>query len=165
MKGERKMNKKYFIGALFILWGTSYFVQFPIKEVFLGLLFCYIGLNIVFSKKIKRRKSKGKDNLFNISDIKCQEENDYNILFGSSDVVVDNDSKNCEINVVFGSASINILTERPVEIKVSSVFSSVVLPNGEKMSFGENIYNFSGEGEVLKIKISTVFASTEIGKI
>lgn len=159
------MNKKYFFGALFILWGTSYFVKFPLRDVFLGLLLCYIGLNFIFSKRFKKRKTKCKDNLFNISSIKCQEEEDYNILFGSSDLVVDNDSQNCEINVVFGSASINIITERPVEIKISSVFSSVVLPNGDKISFGENVYNFAGEGEVLKIKLSTVFGSTEISKI
>ena len=46
--------------------------------------------------------------MFNINDIKCEKETDYNILFGSSDIVIDNDSKNCEINVVFGSASISI---------------------------------------------------------
>ncbi|MBN2838442.1 MAG: hypothetical protein JXM74_06760, partial [Fusobacteriaceae bacterium] len=160
------INRKIFWGSIFIIVGISYFVPFPVKRIILGLILCYIGINIIFKNQINSfQKKKNKNNLFNINDIKCEKETDYNILFGSSDIVIDNDSKNCEINVVFGSASISILTERPVELKVSCVFSSVALPHGKRLSFGENIYNFSGEGEVLKVKLATVFSSSEIGKI
>lgn len=161
------INRRTAIGTVVILWGISILFPFPIGRIIFGLVFCYLGYTIIIGKKsnLFSKKVNCKDNMFNASDIKCEHSGDYNVIFGSSDIVIDNDSQNCTINIVFSSADINILTERPIEIKAESVFASVNLPNGNHISFGDNVYKADGIGEPLKIKISTVFGSTDIRKI
>lgn len=161
------MNKRTLIGVLIILWGVSFLIPFPIGKIAIGLIFCYVGYTMIFGKKniFFQKNINSKDNIFSTSEVKCEDSGDYNIIFGSADYVIDNNSKNCTINVVFGSADINILTERPVEIKAEAVFSSINLPNGNHISFGDNFYTTPGIGEPLKIKVSSVFSSVDIRKI
>lgn len=161
------MNKRIIVGFLIILWGISFLIPFPIGKIALGLTFCYIGYTIIFGKNkiIFSRQVNSKDNIFATSETKCEDKGDYNVIFGSCDYVIDNDSQNCTINVVFGSADINILTERPIEIKAESVFSTITFPNGNRLSFGNNIYKTGGIGEPLYIKVSSVFSSVDIRKI
>ncbi len=166
------MNRRTFVGILIILWGISFLIPFPIGKIALGLVFCYIGYMIIFGKKdnffknvVCKKNINAKDNVFTTSETKCEDKGDYNVIFGSCDYVIDNDSQDCEINVVFGSADINILTERPIEIKAEAVFSTINLPNGNRISFGDSIYKAGGIGEPLTVKVSSVFASVDIRKI
>lgn len=161
------MNRRTLVGVLVILWGISFLIPFPIGKIAIGIVFCYVGLTIITGKnhKIFQKNINSKDNIFTESYIKCDSTGEYNIVFASSDIVIDNDSKDCTINVVFGSADINILTERPIFIKAEAVFSTCTLPNGNRVSFGDTYYKADGIGEALNIKISTVFANTEIKKI
>jgi len=161
------MNKRTLVGILIILWGISFLVPFPIGKIALGLIFCYIGYTIIFGKNkfVFPKQVNSKDNIFATSETKCQDKGDYNVIFGSCDYVIDNDSQDCTISVVFGSADINILTERPIEIKAEAVFSTVNFPNGNRISFGDNIYKTGGIGEPLHIKVSSVFSSVDIRKI
>lgn len=162
-------KRNLIIGALFILWGLDLLlpIDLPIGKIALGTFFCYIGFIFIFGKKntFFHKSANSKDTIFNASDIKVEDKGEYNVIFGSSDIVIDNDTKDATINVVFGSSDINILTERPLEIKAEAVFSSVNLPNGNHLSFGDNYYKADGIGEPLKLKISTVFGSTDIKKI
>ena len=110
------MNRRTFVGILIILWGISFLIPFPIGKIALGLIFCYIGYMIIFGKKdnffknvICKKNINAKDNIFTTSETKCQDKGDYNVIFGSCDYVIDSDSQDCEINVVFGSADINHL--------------------------------------------------------
>jgi len=161
------MNRRTLVGILVILWGVSFLVPFPIGKIAIGLIFCYIGYTIITGKKyfMFQKNINAKDNVFNTAETKCEDKGDYNVVFGSCDYVIDNDSQNCAINVVFGSADINILTERPIEIKAEAVFSTITLPNGNRISFGDNIYKTGGVGEPLYIKVSSVFSSVDIRKI
>lgn len=161
------MNKKTFIGILVILWGISMLVPFPFGKIALGLLFCYLGYVIIFGKKpvMMYKNTNAQDSIFCSSETKCEDKGDYSVVFGSCDYVIDNDSKDCTISVVFGSADINILTERPIEIQAEAVFSTITFPNRNRISFGDSSYKTGGIGEPLLIKVSSVFSSVDIKKI
>ncbi|MCD6329618.1 MAG: hypothetical protein J7M10_04580 [Candidatus Cloacimonetes bacterium] len=140
----------FFWGAVIILFGLSiilnavFNIKIPVFSIIIALIFIYIGLKILFgSFGIKASKNTV---VFSSSDLKSANKNEeYNIIFGRgsidlSEVELDDEHLNYEVNVIFGKGDVLIDPNKPVIVKVSSVFSSAHLPDGNVAAIGNNSY-------------------------
>jgi predicted membrane protein len=140
----------FFWGAVIILFGLSiilnsvFHIKIPVFSIIIALIFIYLGLKILFgSFGIKTSKNTV---VFSSSELKSTNKSEeYNIIFGRgsidlTDINLDEEKIYYEINVVFGKGEVLIDPNIPIVIKVSSVFASAHLPDGNVAAIGNNSY-------------------------
>ena len=168
----------FFWGAVVILIGLSiilnavFNIKIPLFSIIIALIFIYIGLKILFgSFGIKTSRNTV---VFSSSDLKSANKNEeYNIIFGRgsinlSEVELDEEHLNYEVNVIFGKGDVIIDPDKPVVIKVSSVFSGAHLPDGNVAAIGNSSYISPGyvKGErYISIRADVVFGELNIIEI
>ncbi|MBN2016918.1 MAG: hypothetical protein JW794_02100 [Candidatus Cloacimonetes bacterium] len=165
----------FFWGAVIILFGLSiilnaiFNIKIPVFSIIIALIFIYLGLKILFgSFGIKSSKNTV---VFSSSDMKSSNKNEeYNILFGRgsidlTDVDLDDKKLSYEINVIFGKGDVFIDPIIPIIVKVSSVFASAHLPEGNVAAIGNNSYvspaYVKGE-ECISVNADVVFGELNI---
>ncbi len=85
-----------------------------------------------------------------------------------SEVELDEEHLNYEVNVIFGKGDVIIDPDKPVVIKVSSVFSGAHLPDGNVAAIGNSSYISPGyvKGErYISIRADVVFGELNIIEI
>jgi len=65
-----------------------------------------------------------------------------------------------DISIIFAQGTLLINPQDPIQIKASSVFGNITLPDGQGVSFGERIFEtetFAGSENQIIIKFDVVF--------
>lgn len=167
-----------FWGVLLILIGFIIImnivlgIRIPVLRLLVALILIYLGIMILLGAP-SRRKEK-------ITIVKTKEKIDtvrvserYDIIFGEQEidltkVKLDDEWRGVNIDVVFGKSVVKINRELPTKIIVSAAFSSVTLPDGNKITFGTNTYktgSFNESMPYLLLRIGVVFGSMDIIEI
>jgi len=165
----------FFWGSVVILIGLSiilnavFNIKIPVFSIIIALVFIYLGLRILFgSFGIKTSRNTV---VFSSNDIKSSNKNEeYNIIFGKgsidlSNIELDDEHLDFEVNVVFGRADVMIDPAKPFIIKVSSVFSGAHLPDGNVAAIGNNSYVSPGyvKGQkYISVNADVVFGALNI---
>ncbi len=165
----------FFWGAVIILFGLSiilnavFHIRIPVFSIIIALIFIYLGMKILFgSFGIKTSKNTV---VFSTSNMKCANKNEeYNIIFGKgsidlSEIELDDEFLDFEVNVVFGRGDVMINPAKPFIVKVSSVFSSAHLPDGNVAAIGNNTYISPGyvKGQkYISVRADVVFGELNI---
>jgi hypothetical protein len=168
--------KPIFWGAFFVVSGLfligKYYFHWNVStiRVLLGLFLVTLGLSMMFGGGVHHRWRNSNVIMsqarFNIT----SGNRDYNIVFGqgildftqASEEVFDDDM---EVNTVFGSSEIKLPRNIAVEIEVNAAFSSIELPDGSVVTFGDQTYLSDPEGKGkpdFTLEINTVFGNTVI---
>ena len=165
----------FFWGAVIILFGLSiilnavFNIKIPVFSIIIALIFIYLGLKILagsFGIKTSRNTV-----VFSSSEIKSSNKNEeYNIIFGKgsidlSEIELDDEFLDFEVNVVFGKGDVMIDPAKPFIVKVSSVFSSAHLPDGNVAAIGNNSYISPGyvKGQkYISVRADVVFGELNI---
>jgi predicted membrane protein len=138
----------------------------PALRIIFGLFVIFLGISIL----IGGFGTKEDNNIFfGAGKLKVQSgKTDYNVVFSNGVVdlsTVPDGTDKIEINTVFGESEIILPKDRKVTIKATAAFASTVLPNGSRLSFGDQLYNTGpedGDARELYIELNTVFASTKV---
>ncbi|MCK4778474.1 MAG: hypothetical protein KAS39_08830, partial [Actinomycetia bacterium] len=99
-------------------------------------------------------------------------ENEYNTIFGKSNIEISGSKKDLagkkvEVNCIFGNSTLYINSDIPMKLKISAAFAGAKLPNDSILSFGDSVYKTSSyskdkKEEALLIKASVVFGGLQI---
>lgn len=159
-----------FWGYLFFGMGVLLFIDlfYPIKISF-WILFCAVvlislGIQLLMMPKNAKSWHLGSDFQHikkNLSPDKTEE----NIMFGKSILDYTNIKKTdhiqrVDISIIFAQGTLLINPQDPIQIKASSVFGNITLPDGQGVSFGERIFEtetFAGSENQIIIKFDVVF--------
>lgn len=135
-----KMNLfswNFFWGVLLILWGLSLILRsfnivWPLAKIFIAIMIIIFGIRLllgnrscIFSSKTHKHQS--------YSGIKVDSGGDYNIVFASGTIDLTNlrpDSRDLEINVIFGSAEVILPSNINFDIDATAVFGKNLVPKG-----------------------------------
>ncbi len=165
----------FFWGAVIILFGLSiilkaiFNIKIPVFSIIIALIFIWLGLKILFGAfGVKTSKNTV---VFSEGSLKVSEKNeDYNIVMGRgtidlTEMGITEDSPNVEINIVFGKAEVKIDSNKPMIMKVSSVFAGAHLPGGNVAAIGNNTYatpSYEKSKPHLVVKADVVFGELNI---
>lgn len=162
--------KLSFWGYLFFGMGVLLFIDlfYPIRISF-WILFCAIvlislGIQLLMMPKNAKSWHLGSDFQHfkkNLSSDKTEE----NIIFGKSTLDYSTIQKSYQkqqmnISIIFAQGTLLINPQDPIQIKASSVFGNITLPDGQSVSFGERIYeteSFTRSENQIIIKFDVVF--------
>lgn len=154
------------IGALFLIQNVLG-ISIPIASIFWPVIIILIGLNIIFSSR--RHPRDRRSFTFEEGETRVEGSGEYNAVFGRGvfDLTKLKVEKNTQINTsaVFGNAIVKISSQTPIKISASGAFGEVRLPNGNSVSFGENIYttkSFDSSKPYASIKANAVFGRLEV---
>ena len=95
--------------------------------------------------------------------VEVKENGEYLVLFGSAsyDLSKLEPGAIVKINSLFGSCSVKLPSSK-TELKASSAFGSIRLPN-ESYSFDTKVLEYgSGEGSIISVEVATVFGSATV---
>ena len=164
-----------FWGVMLILFGASMILRaifnldIPIFRIVFALVIIYFGVKLL----VGRQAFKGENNfsMFRSSDVTMSESGgEYNVIFGQSSIDLTNidiseSSQKVEVNVVFGSGNLLIDPDKPMKLKISTVFADCKLPHRNINFFGDSNYKTPSfvEGEnYLLLNIDVVFGNVVI---
>ena len=144
-------------------------VKIPYGTMFWAFLLIALGIQLLIMPKNFRAWHFGNDYprvKTNLSENKRED----NILFGKSTLDYSNLSKKdkkrvLDISVVFGQGTILINPQDPIQIKASSVFGNITLPDGRSVSFGDKVYeteSYQASSAQLHMKVDVVFGEAVI---
>jgi len=163
-----------FWGVLLIAAGTLLIVRkyvpfnLPVGRIIVALIFVYLGVRIIVGGTALRDENTVLFGSRTTLAGDASRGRDYNIIFGSGDFdfrALPADDVIREVNVVFGSATLRVSPDAPVEIRMSSAFGSVRTPDGQTISFGDRTWTSAAYREgspALRIKAASVFGSLAI---
>lgn len=182
----RFLSSGIFWGFIVILFGIGillksvFNINIPFFKILIGIIIILFGISIIFDAIIPRKKfSAFKNNNFQsgtaiFGDYNINSglvEKEYNIVFSKAvmDVAsLDFSNYNGEfikINSVFSSAEIYLSRNFEYEIRASSAFGAVRMPDGENVAFKNIARLENAENSELKrinLHISCVFGETKI---
>lgn len=163
-----------FWGFIIILFGIGillksiFHINIPFFKILVGIIVIFLGISIIFNA-INSRKYTAVLGNHNFRSASFEKE--YNIIFSKGNIDFNNlDFSNyngevIKINSVFSSSEIYINKNFEYEIRASSMFGVIRMPNGENVSFG-NIARLenTGKSELKKInlEVSSVFSEVKI---
>ena len=170
----RFLSSGIFWGFIIILFGivilikTVFHINIPFFRILIGILIILFGISFIVGA-VSQRKSEAMFRDYNFNSGTIQKE--YNIVFSKASMDVANfDFSNyngefIKINSVFSSAEIYLSRDFQYEIRAESAFGSVILPNGENVSFKniarvENAEN--GELKRINLHVVSVFGEAKI---
>lgn len=169
------MFSEVFWGVLLILIGALvvikaiFHVSIPIFSIIVAFILIYGGIRILMG-------GYGLSNpqnmvLFNDATIQVTNPMDtYNVLFGKgvidlTKVTFTKDTPKVNINTIFGGGVIRLDPNTPVKVVVNSAFAEATIPDGNKVQFGNIIYqskNYQAGQNSLLIEANVVFGGLEI---
>jgi hypothetical protein len=164
-----------FWGVLLIILGASvvikavFHISIPIFPIIIAFILIYGGIRILMG-------GFGVSNpqnmvLFNDATIQIINPKDtYNVLFGRgvidlTKVTLTKETPKVQINTIFGGGVIRLNPATPVKIVVNSAFAEAVMPDGNKVQFGNTSYqskSFKEGQDYLLIEANVVFGGLEI---
>ncbi|MCK8817576.1 cell wall-active antibiotics response protein [Natroniella sulfidigena] len=176
MKAGFIFSSSLFWGVLLILFGISsilksFNIHLPFFRVIVSLFFIYLGITILLGGPVFRTDKNTV--LFGERRIAVTNEADkeYNIIFSSGEIDLSNleldNNMELEINNIFSSSRIKVDPSIPLKIVASSAFSSVRMPDGNNIVFGESIYqseDFTEDDKYIEIEANVVFGSLEVAE-
>jgi hypothetical protein len=175
-----KMAPAVFWGILLVVIGLSiiFRILFDVNlfRVLLAVILILIGIKIlVGGKGIFNIRTDRNDVIFNERTFAETPENkaEYNVVFARSVFDYRNTSIRADrpvkvkINTLFGSTVIKVDENTPVKIKVDAVFAGAKLPDGNTIVFGSGFWQGDSpepEGNYIIIDADVVFGSLEVKK-
>ncbi|MDD3564030.1 MAG: hypothetical protein PHR32_10210 [Candidatus Cloacimonetes bacterium] len=156
-----------FWGILLVLWGASlilrtFNINMPMHKIFLAVIIIMFGVKLLIgtsNKVVKGDRSQGR------SYIRSNKSGDYNMIFSSGkfDLTdLEEDARDIEINVVFGSAEVVLPNHLTFDIEPTTVFGATVLPERSQYGFGDSHFKAGdGQGRAIHIESNTVFGRIE----
>lgn len=163
-----------FWGVVLIVAGVLLIVRkyvpfnLPVGRIIVALVLVYLGIRIIVGGPTVRD---GNTVVFGSGTTLVADaagSRDYSIIFGSGDydfTTMSPDDVTREVNVIFGSGTLRIDPEAPVQIRMSSAFGSVRDPDGSSLSFGDRTWASPAYREgspAVRIKAAAVFGSLAI---
>lgn len=150
------------VGILVVL-KTVFNLSIPVFRVAVGLGLVFIGLSILLGGPYIHSR-KGLILFDERTTVVTEDQDECNIIFSSGVVDLTRAPlykiRRYKVNTVFGSGTILIDDEIPVEVRANSAFGSVSLPDGNTLTFGDCIYRtgaFKDSSEALILEVSAVF--------
>lgn len=172
------MFSEAFWGIFLILLGIAvvlkafWGINIPLVRTAFAILLICTGISMLAGGNRWFYKHDNHTVMFGDSAFKAWKHHDreYEIIFGSG--VIDlrqmkpgADQKKIEISTVFGSGTVLLDPNLPVEFKVDSVFAGASFPDGSNINFGEHTYrtpNFKPGEPYLEVEAEVVFGSLSI---
>lgn len=172
-----KMGAGLFWGIILIVIGLSviFKVIFDVSifRIVLAIAFILIGVKLLIGKPIFHREGKNDHVVFGERSFSSNpvHGSDYNTVFGKTvydfremDTLIDRKTK-ITFNTVFGSTEVLLPPDLPVVVKTEAVFSSVRMPNGNTIAFGDANYVSKvaePDSSTLFIEANVVFGGFDI---
>ncbi len=140
-------------------------------KLFFGFLLIYLGIKVLIGGsccKSNRGYQDEANTLFGESRVECtQKPTEYNVAFGKAtydmtSILQPGQSAKCKLNVLFGTASVKLSPDIPVEIVLHSAFASAITPDGSTIPFGTYVYRsprFKAGEPALFVECNVVFGS------
>lgn len=127
----------FFWGILLILWGgslilRSFNINLPLAKIFIALMIILFGIKLLLGNRCSVFSSK-QYKAQNGSRIEVNSSGDYNLIFASGSIDLTHispDSKDLEINAVFGSAEVILPAHLNFDIEATAVFGKNLVPKG-----------------------------------
>ncbi|MCE5223474.1 LiaF-related protein [bacterium] len=143
--------------------------KIPYGTIFWAFLLITFGIQLLIKPKNFRTWYFGKNDP-RVKTNLSQNKREDNILFGKSTLDYSNLSKEdkrrvLDVTVVFGQGTILINPQDPIQIKASSVFGNITLPDGRSVSFGDKVYeteSYQASSEQIHMKVDVVFGEAVI---
>lgn len=165
-----------FWGVVLILFGISailrsFNINIPFFRILIAFIFIYLGVTLLMGGSVFNVGDESTAVFRNVNISGEHLVNDeYSIIFGSGEIdlrdLKADEFNDLEINVIFGSGTIIIDRDQLIEIKVSSAFGSAQMPDGNSVSFGENVYRTPdlerGDRPNLRLTGSVVFGEMKV---
>lgn len=176
------MRFALFVGLFLVMGGLSIFadilfrIHLPFLRILFGLTLLYLGISILlrgFNVRQPWLFSDAQSIIFQNTVLMPHADSstgdEMNVLFSNGDVdltsiVPKEHDIELKLNVVFGYA--NVLFDPRISFKViaTAAFAGCRLPSGNRLAFGEQVYQSPGYKEgapAVILRISTVFAGAE----
>ncbi|MDD4663998.1 MAG: LiaF-related protein [Caldisericia bacterium] len=167
--------KPFFWGYLLLGFGVLIILdQFipnniPYGTLFWAFLLIALGIQLLIIPKDFRKCHIGTD-YPRVKTKFTEDKREENILFGKSTLDYSNLSKEdkkrvLDVSVIFGQGTILINPQDPIQIKASSVFGNITLPDGRSVSFGDKVYeteSFQTSSAQIHMKVDVVFGEAVI---
>lgn len=156
-----------FWGILLLLWGSSlilktFNINLPLAKIFLAVIIIMFGVKLLIGTGTK---STGSGKFRGRTYIRSNNSGEYTMIFsgGKFDLSdLDEDAKDIEITVVFGSAEVILPAHLKFDIEPSTVFGATVLPERSQYGFGDShIQAGAGEGRAIQIESNCIFGRIE----
>ncbi|MDG5813677.1 hypothetical protein QA601_01170 [Chitinispirillales bacterium ANBcel5] len=161
-----------FWGIILILIGLSiiirvvFNIQIPLFRIVFALILIYLGIRVLVGGAWIRGDQRTA--LFEDRTIGAKE-GEYNVIFSRAQIdatqPLPRGGDNIETNTVFGSSVLKISKDIPTRIKVSAVFASTSLPDGNTISFGDYTYlnpAYSADEPFRTIRANVVFGNLTV---
>jgi hypothetical protein len=173
-----KMAPGLFWGVLLVLLGLAAIFRVIFNVNLFGVLFAFflifVGISLLVGRPWMFHLPKGEnDNLFQEKSFHEQprDNSEYNVIFGKSVydfrniTFSDNKPLRIKVNTVFGNTVIRISRKMPVKIKSDAVFASASMPDGNSVAFGTIQYatdTFAVNANHLFIEADEVFGALQV---
>lgn len=161
----------FFWGILIILFGLSIFlkgfnINLPLVKVFFAIMIIMFGIKILVGSGASKPKSSGIHYQKGTSTHYSRNRSEYNFVFsgGTLDLRgIKPDSKDLEINVVFGTATVILPSDIKFDIQPTTVFGATYLPGNSYVGFGDDnlVLNSENPTKPISIESSAVFGRVE----
>lgn len=167
----RFLSSGVFWGAMIILFGFGillkaiFHINIPFFKILLGIIIICFGISIIL-EGLSIKKNTSFFGTYNFNSELVQ--NEYNIIFSTrgnidfSNINFSNyNGKEIKINSIFASTLVYIDKDMEVNIKASSAFGLVSMPNGDSVTFG-NIERVFGSNASKRINLNVNLAFGEV---
>lgn len=148
-----------FFGLLFIILGLDIILRFffkisiPLMKILFAFFFIYLGISILLGRPLFgtfRCHSKGA-NADAFGEYSCSlkgkkiSKEKISVLFGSkkvdlSGMKIEGKKASIKVECIFGEMKVRLDKDIPVIISGSSAFGQLILPENNRISFGNNKY-------------------------
>jgi hypothetical protein len=151
----------FFFGSLLILLGISiiikimFGIELPVFRMLLAGFLIWLGISMLTGRRVcEYEKYVHKAEYY--TQYSSEVDHVYNIGFGSKNIDLTSISTfptDIHINGSFSSIKVRIPKDIPTKIMVNSVSSSVKLPNGDSVAFGNYMYKSHPNAEKFDLVI------------
>ncbi len=130
-------------------------------KVIVGLFILLLGVSLLVTPSAASRQG---DTLFGQSSVTYTASGEHNCIFGQCTVDLSQlpPGSTMEINCVFGQCDVKLPANRPVVVAASSAFGAVSGSGMDSVNFGERNHRYTGEGDPIRLKVSTVFGQIKL---
>ena len=166
-----------FWGTLLVALGVWFIVRravpvhIPVIRVLVAVLLVYAGVRILVRGPVTPEDNTA---VFSESVMRYAPDRgrEYNLIFSSGSVDLSparpaGQTIHAEVNVIFGNGRLQIDTDQPVRVSMSSAFGTVDSPGGRSVAFGDMVYttpSYRDGQPALDIHATAVFGRLSIGR-
>ena len=169
-----------FWGIVLILLGGSiiinlvFHVHVPLFRILVALILIYLGLRVMVGGHWCCRSHGGKASCTGAASFEQSKDGEFSIVFGKG--VVDaaaiftgeEGRRTLRVNTVFGSSLVRVPKTLSIEVRATSVFAGLTMPDRSSAAFGETIYRNEAfrtakdPSEIRVVEVNVVFGSCRI---